>query len=41
MPIALVALLGCAVTIGWLLVRGVDERKWYETAAASASSIGR
>jgi hypothetical protein len=41
MPIALFALIGCAVTIGWLLVRGVDERKWYETAAASASSVWR
>jgi hypothetical protein len=41
MPIAIVALIGCAVTIGWLLVRGVDERKWYETAAASASSVWR
>jgi hypothetical protein len=40
-PIALLALLGCAVTIGWLLVRGVDERRWHETAAASASSIWR
>ena len=27
-PIALFALLGCMVTIGWLLVRGVDEKKW-------------
>jgi hypothetical protein len=41
MPIVLVALIGCAVTIGWLLVRGVDEKKWYETAAASASSVWR
>jgi hypothetical protein len=40
-PIALVALVGSAVTIGWLLVRGVDERKWYEMAATSASSIWR
>jgi hypothetical protein len=40
-PIALVALLGCAVTIGWLLVRGVDERRWRETAAAAASSAWR
>ncbi len=39
MPIALIALLGCAVTIGWLLIRGVDELKWREMAAASASSI--
>ena len=41
LPIALFALFGCAVTIGWLLVRGVDEGKWYETAAASASSMWR
>jgi hypothetical protein len=40
-PIALVALLGCAVTIGWLLVRGVDERRWHAMAAASASSVWR
>ena len=33
-----VALVGCAVTIGWLLVRGVDEEKWHAmTAAASAA----
>jgi len=41
MPIALFALLGCAVTIGWLLVRGVDERKWYEMVSASTSSVWR
>jgi hypothetical protein len=41
MPVALFALVGCAVTIGWLLIRGVDERRWYETATASASSIWR
>jgi hypothetical protein len=40
-PVALFALVGCAVTIGWLLIRGVDERKWHEMAAASASSIWR
>ncbi len=39
--IALFALIGCAVTIGWLLFRGVDEKKWYEMAAASSSSIWR
>ena len=39
MPVALVALLGCAVTIGWLLLRGVDEAKWYAMSEASASSI--
>lgn len=41
LPIALFALVGCAVTIGWFLVRGVDEKKWYEMAAASSSSIWR
>jgi len=41
LPIALFALIGCAVTIGWLLIRGVDEKKWYEMAAASSSSIWR
>lgn len=40
-PIALFALLGCAVTIGWMLVRGVDEAAWRETAAASATSLWR
>jgi hypothetical protein len=29
------------VTIGWLLIRGVDEKKWYEMAAASSFSIWR
>ena len=41
LPIALFALIGCAVTIGWLLIRGVDEKKWYEMAAASSSLIWR
>jgi len=41
LPIALYALLVCAVTIGWLLIRGVDEKKWYEMAAASSTSIWR
>jgi hypothetical protein len=34
-------LTGSAVTIGWLLVRGVDEKKWHEMAAASSASIWR
>jgi Domain of unknown function (DUF4386) len=33
MPVALFALVSCAVTIWWLMVRGVDEKKWYEMAA--------
>ncbi|MEO7454947.1 MAG: DUF4386 domain-containing protein [Gemmatimonadaceae bacterium] len=41
MPVALFALVGCAVTIGWLLVRGVDEGKWHEMATASTTSIWR
>lgn len=41
MPVALFALVGCAVTIGWLLIRGVDERKWHEMQTVSASSIWR
>ena len=41
LPIVLFALLGCAMTIGWLLVRGVDEKKWHEMAAASSSSVWR
>jgi hypothetical protein len=41
LPIVLFALVVCAATIGWLLVRGVDEKKWYEMAAASSSSVWR
>lgn len=41
LPLALFALIGSAVTIGWLLVRGVDEKKWYEMAAGSATSVWR
>ena len=41
LPVVLFALVGCAVTIGWLLIRGVDERKWREMAAAASSSIWR
>jgi hypothetical protein len=41
LPIVLFALLGCVVTIGWLLIRGVDERKWNDMASASSSSIWR
>ena len=40
-PIALFALITSAVKIGWLLVRGVDDKKWYEMAAASSSSVWR
>jgi hypothetical protein len=41
LPIVLFALIGCAATIGWLLFRGVDEKRWHEMAAASASSTWR
>ena len=41
LPIVLFALLGCVLTIGWLLIRGVDEKRWYEMSAASSSSIWR
>jgi len=41
LPVALFALFGCVVTIGWFVIRGVDEKKWYETLAISASSIWR
>jgi hypothetical protein len=41
LPVVLFALVGSAVTIGWLLIRGVDEREWHEMAATSASSIWR
>jgi hypothetical protein len=41
LPITLVALVASVGLIGWLIVRGVDEHKWYETVAASASSVWR
>jgi hypothetical protein len=41
LPIALYALIVSAVTIGWLLIRGVDEKKWYAMAATTSSSIWR
>ena len=41
MPLVLFALVGCALSIGWLLIRGVDEKKWREMAAASSASIWR
>jgi hypothetical protein len=39
MPLALIGLVGSVATIGWLLIVGVNEAKWREEAAASASSI--
>ena len=41
MPVVLWALISCAITIGWLLIRGVDEKKWHAMATASSSSIWR
>jgi hypothetical protein len=41
LPLVLFALVGCALSIGWLLIRGVDEQKWHEMAAVSGSSIWR
>ena len=40
-PIGLFALVTSALKIGWFLIRGVDERKWYEMADASAASVWR
>lgn len=37
--IGLVGLVGSVVTIGWLLVVGVDEERWLAQAAASKGSI--
>jgi hypothetical protein len=34
LPIALYALIVSAATIGWLLIRGVDENRWYEMAGS-------
>ena len=41
LPLIIWALIGASITIGWLLIRGVDEQKWYEKAAASTSSVWR
>ena len=38
LPIVLFALVSCALTIGWLLFRGVDEKKWHAMAAAAERS---
>ena len=37
--VALFALLGVALTIGWLLTVGIDEVRWRERALQAASSI--
>ena len=34
--VAVVALIGSVATIGWLLVKGVDEERWRALAASSA-----
>jgi hypothetical protein len=41
MYLAVIGLIGALATIGWLLIVGVNEDKWREQAAASASSIWR
>jgi hypothetical protein len=41
MFVALFALIGSVATIGWLLIRGVDDVKWRARAALAASSIWR
>jgi hypothetical protein len=35
--VALIALIGSIATIGWLLVKGVDEERWRAVAASSAT----
>ena len=39
--IALVALVGSVAQIGWLLVKGVDKRRWLEHVESSAASVWR
>jgi len=39
MYVAVYALLGLLVTIGWLLTVGVDDQRWRQRAAEAASSI--
>lgn len=39
--VALVALAGVVATIGWLLVRGVDDARWRAQAAIAQASIWR
>ncbi len=41
MAVALFGIVGSLLTIGWLLVKGVDETRWLEQARASATSIWR
>ena len=37
--IALYALIGVLITVGWLLIVGVDEQRWRQRAAEAAGSI--
>jgi len=39
--VALFAIAGVVLTTGWLFIRGVDDRAWYERAANSAASPWR
>jgi hypothetical protein len=41
MGVALFAIAGVIATVGWLLIRGVDDVKWEERAALAATSIWR
>jgi hypothetical protein len=41
MGVALFAIAGVIATVGWLLIRGVDDVKWKERAALAATSIWR
>lgn len=39
--VALFAIVGVIITVGWLFIRGVDDVKWKERAALAATSIWR
>lgn len=39
--VALFAIVASFVTCGWLLIRGVDDQKWKESATLAAASIWR
>jgi hypothetical protein len=41
MFVALFALVGLTVKIGWLFIRGVDDARWRERAAVASGSIWR
>ena len=39
LPIALYAIIGVLITVGWLLFVGVDEPRWRQRAAEAKASI--